>query len=70
MPLKRSTRRPPLTVHCSHGAQQSEFRALGAQKEVAAELKLIYSALTVEEAEIRLTEFEDKWDKQYKPISQ
>jgi len=41
-----------------------------AQKEVAADLKLIYSAVTVEEAEIRLTEFEEKWDKQYKPISQ
>ncbi|MYN21251.1 IS256 family transposase, partial [Rugamonas sp. FT107W] len=41
-----------------------------AQKEVAADLKLIYSAATVEEAEIRLTEFEEKWDKQYKPISQ
>ena len=41
-----------------------------AQKEVAADLKLIYSAATVDEAELRLAEFEDKWDKQYKPISQ
>ncbi|WP_322402909.1 IS256 family transposase, partial [Massilia luteola] len=41
-----------------------------AQKEVAADLKLIYSAATTDEAELRLAEFEDKWDKQYKPISQ
>ena len=40
------------------------------QKEVAADLKLIYSATTADEAELRLAEFEDKWDKQYKPISQ
>lgn len=39
------------------------------QKEVAADLKLIYSAATSDEAEPRLVEFEDKWDKQYKPIS-
>ena len=41
-----------------------------AQKEVAADLKLIYSAVTAEEAEHRLAEFEAKWDKQYQPISQ
>jgi len=41
-----------------------------AQKEVAADLKLIYSAVTAEEAERRLAEFEAKWDKQYQPISQ
>src|SRR5471032_3256302 len=41
-----------------------------AQKEVAADLKLIYSAATADEAELRLGEFEEKWDKQYKPISQ
>jgi hypothetical protein len=41
-----------------------------AQKGVAADLKLIYSAATADEAELRLTEFENKWDKQYKPISQ
>lgn len=41
-----------------------------AQREVAADLKLIYSAVTAEEAEVRLVEFEAKWDKQYEPISQ
>lgn len=41
-----------------------------AQKEVAADLKLIYSAATADEAELRLTEFEAKWDKQYQPIGQ
>lgn len=41
-----------------------------AQKEVAADLKRIYSAATVEQAERMLTEFEVKWDKQYLPIGQ
>jgi putative transposase len=41
-----------------------------AQKEVAADLKLIYSAATADEAELRLSEFEAKWDKQYQPIGQ
>lgn len=40
------------------------------QREVAADLKLIYSATTVDQAEQRLTEFELKWDKDYLPISQ
>ena len=40
------------------------------QKEVAADLKLIYSAVTTAEAELRLAEFETKWDKQYQPIGQ
>jgi transposase-like protein len=39
-----------------------------AQKEVAADLKRIYTASTVELAEQMLTEFEAKWDKQYQPI--
>lgn len=38
------------------------------QKEVAADLKQIYSATTVEQAEQRLGEFEDKWDKDYQAI--
>lgn len=38
--------------------------------EVAADLKLNYRAATADEAEFRLSEFEDKWDKQYEPISQ
>ena len=40
------------------------------QKEVAVDLKLIYSAATADEAERRLAEFETKWDKQYPPIGQ
>ena len=39
------------------------------QKEVAADLKLIYSATTVDLAEQRLAEFEVKWDKDYQSIS-
>lgn len=38
--------------------------------EVAADLRLIYQSATAEEAEIRLGEFEDKWDEEYLPISQ
>lgn len=39
------------------------------KKEVSADLKRIYSATTVEEAEIYLNEFSDKWDKQFPSIS-
>jgi transposase-like protein len=39
-----------------------------AQKEVAADLKLIYTASTVELAEQMLTDFEKKWDKDYQSI--
>jgi hypothetical protein len=41
-----------------------------AQKEVAADLKRIYGAASEAEAELRPAGFEEKWDKQYKPISQ
>ena len=37
---------------------------------VAADLKHIYTSATVEEAELRLAEFETQWDGQYLPISQ
>jgi len=32
------------------------------RKEVAADLRLVYAASTTDEAELRLTEFEEKWD--------
>jgi transposase-like protein len=38
--------------------------------QVAADLKRIYQSATAEEAQIRLTEFEQKWDKAYPPIGQ
>ncbi len=38
--------------------------------EVAADLKRIYTASTVDEAEQQLGEFEEKWDDAYLPISQ
>ena len=38
--------------------------------EVAADLKRIYISATVEEAELRLGEFEAKWDADYPPIGQ
>ena len=38
--------------------------------EVAADLKRIYQSATAEEAELRLGEFEAKWDAEYLPISQ
>ncbi len=40
------------------------------RKEVAADLKRIYQAATREEAELRLSEFAEKWDAQYPMISQ
>ena len=38
--------------------------------EVAADLRHIYQAATAEEAELRLGEFEAKWDAEYLPIGQ
>jgi len=38
--------------------------------EVAADLRLIYQSTTAEEAELRLREFEEKWDAEYLPIGQ
>jgi len=38
--------------------------------EVAADLKRIYTCATAEEAELRLTEFEARWDEEYPPIGQ
>lgn len=40
------------------------------RKEVAADLRRIYTAATVEEAERMLGEFEDRWDGEYLPIGQ
>jgi len=40
------------------------------RKEIAADLRAIYVAATVEEAEQRLDEFEAKWGKDYPPIAQ
>ena len=40
------------------------------RKQVAEDLKAIYSAATVEAAETRLTEFERKWDATHAPIGQ
>lgn len=40
------------------------------QKEVATDLRRIYTAATADEADLMLTEFELKWDNQYLPIGQ
>jgi len=40
------------------------------RKEVAADLRRIYEAATVAEAELRLGEFEARWDAEYLPIGQ
>jgi putative transposase len=40
------------------------------RKEVAADLRRIYTAATAAEAELRLGEFEDRWDNEYLPIGQ
>lgn len=39
------------------------------KKEVAADLKKVYGAATIEQAELALTEFADKWDSKYPSIS-
>jgi len=39
------------------------------RKEVAADLRLVYSAATIDEAEHALTDFEDKWNNAYPPIA-
>jgi putative transposase len=39
------------------------------RKEVAADLKMIYSASTREQAEMRLEEFAEKWASKYPTIS-
>lgn len=44
------------------------FVSWKARKEVAADLKLIYTSTTAELAEQQLTEFEDKWGSQYRSI--
>lgn len=38
--------------------------------EVAADLKRIYTCATADEAELQLTEFEERWGKEYPPIGQ
>lgn len=40
------------------------------RKELAADLRRIYTSATLDEAEQRLTEFEAKWGEAYLPISQ
>lgn len=40
------------------------------RKEVAADLRRIYQSATADEAEMRLAEFEDRWDDEYLPIGQ
>lgn len=40
------------------------------QKEVAADLRTIYTAATADEASLMLTQFEAKWEAQYPPIGQ
>jgi putative transposase len=40
------------------------------RKEVAVDLRAIYASATVEEAEQRLAEFEDRWGEAYPPIAQ
>ncbi|MNQ86743.1 Transposase, Mutator family [compost metagenome] len=44
------------------------FVSWKARKDVAADLKLIYTSATAELAEQRLTEFEEKWGSQYQSI--
>jgi len=46
------------------------FVSLKMRKEVAADLRAIYSAATVEEADLQLMAFEEKWAEDYPSIGQ
>ena len=62
--------KPAVQLCIVHMVRNSlNFVSWKVQKEVATDLKLIYSATTVELAEQRLSEFEAKWDKDYQSIS-
>lgn len=50
--------------------QSLRFVGWKERKEVASDLKLIYGSATIEEAEMALTTFAEKWDKQFPTISQ
>ena len=45
------------------------YVAWNKRKEVAADLRLVYSAATIDEAEQALADFEDKWNNAYPPIA-
>ena len=45
------------------------YVAWNKRKEVAADLRLVYSAATIDEAEQALSAFEDKWNSAYPPIA-
>ena len=51
-------------------AEPARKRSVSEDYAVAADLPRIYQSATSEEAEIRLGEFEDKWDAEYLPIGQ
>jgi putative transposase len=64
---------PPTTVQLCivHMVRHSlNYVSWKRRKDVAADLKRIYQSATAEEAELRLCEFEAKWDREYPPISQ
>jgi len=52
-------------MYCASGAALAELCGLKRRKEVARELKLIYTAATDEDAEQRLAEFGLKWDAKF-----
>jgi len=60
-----------IQLYIVHLIRQSlRFVGWKERKAVAADLKLIYGSATLEEAEMALTTFADKWDKQFPTISQ
>lgn len=64
---------PETTVHLCvvHMVRYSlNYVSWKRRPEVAADLRLIYQSATAEEAELRLGEFEEKWDAEYLPIGQ
>lgn len=57
-------------MHRAHGQAQPELRVLEAPCRSGGRLKRSYQSATADEAELRLGEFEAKWDDDYLPIGQ
>jgi len=55
-------------VHCAHVRNSLAYVNWKERKRVAHDLRQIYQAVTVEEAEGRLRDFEERWDDKYAVI--
>ncbi len=56
-------------MHCTMVRNSLKYVSYKDCKELAGDLKRIYSSITLDEAERELVIFSDKWDSQYASIS-